>query len=76
MSYVNKSLRVALQAIRDEATKPLDVEMERLRAALQKIADRFPSGYHDPGDYERGYGQACHELATIARNALAQGGSQ
>jgi hypothetical protein len=33
-NYVNESLQFALQAIRDEATKPLHVEIERLRALL------------------------------------------
>ena len=37
--FVNKSLQSALQLIRDEATKPLHVEIERLRGALQQIVD-------------------------------------
>jgi len=36
--FVNKSLQSALQLIRDEATKPLHVEIERLRGALEHLS--------------------------------------
>lgn len=37
--FVNRSLQNALQLIRDEATKPLHVEIQRLRGLLRELLD-------------------------------------
>lgn len=40
-SYVNEALNFVLQAIRDEATKPLHVEIERLNAELARLKAKY-----------------------------------
>jgi hypothetical protein len=38
-SWANASLRQALQAVKDEATKPLHVEIERLCAKVERLTE-------------------------------------
>ena len=51
--------------------KALLARISQLELALEGIAER-PNGYHDPSDYERGYGDAWAAKANMARVALKE----